>query len=230
MGLPSESSWPYTNVATTDTEFSWLMRELGQGVTRSDGATTLQGSANSSGMFSFVEAGRAIVRGYMYRNSTQVQLTHDAADTSPRIDTVVIELDVAAVDPADRAVLAIVKGTAAGSPVAPSLTQTDTGVYQFPLYDAYIAGSATNIAAGNITDRRVWRDPGVGRWSTATRPPTPYPNQTGFNTTTSKWETYDGSSWVDFDAGTVGGRAIFDGTNDPSAGLGADDDLYIKWQ
>lgn len=224
----AESSWPYTSVATTDIEYSYLMRELGQGVTRSNGDNTLKGSADSSGMVTKCELGRAIVRGYMYNNSAQITVGHSASTANPRIDTVVIKLDVAAVTPSLRAVLYVVEGTPAASPVAPTLTQTDTGIYHFPLYDVLIGGSILTIAAAAITDRRVWRGTLINQWTTALRPSSPTPSQLGFNTTLGYWERWNGTTWVAFDAASVGGRKFWDGTSDPAGGLGSDNDVYFK--
>lgn len=227
----TETSWPFTDQPTTDTEYSWLMREIGQGVIRaSEGATSLEGSADSSGMVSYCEAGRAIVRGFMYRNSAQLELTHEASESNPRIDTVVIELNAAAIDPDPRALVKVIQGTAASSPIAETLVQTDTGIYQFPLYNVYIGGSATNIGPSDITNRRVWKPSLVGEWTTALRPLVPSPSQLGYNTTLTRWERWDGTTWVGLDAYTVGGRQLLDGTTDPTSGQGTDNSLYYKYQ
>jgi len=229
MARVSESCWPFTNVATTDAQYSWLLREIGQGVTNSNGASTLAGSADSSGMVTKVEPGRAIIRGYMYRNTDQFTVTHDPSATNPRIDTVVVELNVSAVSPSDRATVIIVKGTHAATPVAPTLTQSDTGIYQFPLYNVLIGANITNIGPSAVTDRRVWKGMTVGQWTTATRPSSPTPSQLGYNTTLARWERWNGSAWVGIDSATVGGRTFYDGTTVPSSGLGVDNDIYFKY-
>lgn len=224
----AESSWPYTSQATTDIEYSYLMRELGQGVTRSNGDNTLKGSGTGSAMVSYVEAGRAIVRGYMYNNTAQVTLAHDAADANPRIDTVVIKLDVAAVTPSLRAILVVLKGTAAASPVPPTLTQSDTGIYHFPLFDVNIAAGSLNVPNSAIVDRRVWRGTLIQEWTTALRPSSPTRSQMGYNTTLGYFERWNGTAWVGLDSVSVGGRRLYDGTGDPAGGLGSDNDVYFK--
>lgn len=222
----AETSWPYVSQATTDSEYSWLFRELGQGVVRSSGDTTLQGSADSSGMDSFLDVGRAIMRGYMYRNTATLTLTHDASDAQPRIDLVVLELDITAPDYADRIVAKIIKGTAAATPAEPALTQTDTGIYQMPLYGVNIAASASVIAAGNIYDKRIWIPQRYTEGTTEQRPANPQMNALHYNRTLSRFERWTGSAWAGIDASSVGGRHFFDSTVDPSSGDGVDNDVW----
>lgn len=188
----AQSSFPFQSVDTTETQYSQLFRLLtprGHGINGVPGDTTLKASANSSGMNVTVTAGQAIVRGHMYISTATETLAIQPSEANPRIDTVVLTLDPTA----NSIVLAVVKGTAAVSPSAPSLTQTDTGNYQFALANVAVAASATTISAGNVTDRREFID---NVWTTATRP-TPRLGLIGINTTTSQVEWYNGTAWVD---------------------------------
>ena len=226
MAEASESSWPYVAEPTTDAEYSWLLREMKNGVTRSNGSNTLKGSADSSGMVTFLDPGRCIIQGFMYRNTATFDLTHDASTAQPRIDVVVIELDTTEAVADDRAQARIVKGTAAASPVVPSLTQTDTGIYQLPLYQVAIGAGVTNISNGNVTDLRHFRPTMNDRGTTAERPSDPVLGELYYNTTLTRWESYNGSTWVGLNATTVGGRTIYDSTSDPTSGDGINGDLW----
>ena len=111
-------------------------------------------SGVSATMKSQVNLGVAYVEGIRSEIYTAAeQVTHDAADVSnPRIDTVCLEVNTTAGVRNSRIV--IVKGTAAGSPTAPDLTQTAT-VWQMPLADVRINAGVTNAANFVYTDRRV---------------------------------------------------------------------------
>lgn len=188
----AQSSFPFQSVDTTETQYSQLFRLLtprGHGINGVPGDNILKASANSSGMNVTVTAGQAIVRGHMYISTATETLTIQPSESNPRIDTVVLTLDPTA----NSIVLAVVKGTAAVSPAAPTLTQTDSGNYQFPLANVSVASSATTISAGNVTDRREFL---YDVWTTATRP-SPRLGLLGINTTSNQVEWYNGTTWVD---------------------------------
>ncbi|KAK2701927.1 hypothetical protein QYM36_019428 [Artemia franciscana] len=112
----------------------------------------LEVTGDSSGLNVKVAAGAGYVRGHYYASTAIETLTIDAGDGNPRIDTVVLRLEYGSVNDIH---LVVVKGTPAASPVAPSLTQTETGVYEFPLANVAVAAGAVTISAGNVTDRRL---------------------------------------------------------------------------
>lgn len=103
-----------------------------------------------------VATGRAFIghtskRRY-YRNTAALTLTIEAADSSnPRDDLIVVEMREAT---ATRSVsLAVVKGTAAGSPSDPSLTTTEA-TYQFAIARVRVGAGVSTIVNANITDLR----------------------------------------------------------------------------
>jgi hypothetical protein len=147
----AQSSWPFENIDTSETQFSQWARQIGEGI-RKDYSSELEVTADGSGMSVDVLAGQALVRGHYYDNSATETVTIPNADlTNPRIDTVVLRLDPSA----NSIVLAVVQGTPASSPVAPSLTQSEANVYELPLADVAVAAAAVVISSGNLTDRRL---------------------------------------------------------------------------
>ena len=196
----AQTSFPFENADTNEGQYSQLFRRLQvTGVSGAPSTTDLKVTGDSSGMSVKVAAGYAIVRGHMYKSDAQVTLTIGASTSNPRIDLAVLTLDPTA----NTIVLAIVAGTAATSPVAPSLTQSDEGVWQFPLAQVLVPASATTIAAGNVTDVRAFIGTQFGRWTTATRPTnlTNAPliiGTAGFNTTSATPEYWDGTAWQPF--------------------------------
>lgn len=201
----AQTSWPFQGVDTTETQYSRLLRHVvtngRSGVNGLPGDNNLKVIADSTGMNVKVQVSggnsQAIVRGHMYNSTAQETLTIGAANTNPRIDTIVLTLDPSL----NTIVLAVVQGTAAASPSAPTLSQTDTAAYQFPLANVLVAANATTIDAGAVSDRREFL---VDCWTTATRP-TAFAGLIGYNTTISHMETYNGSAWkqIAFDGDSI---------------------------
>lgn len=155
----AQTSFPFENIDTTETQFSQWARNIGEGVKGSSGGTELKPFGDSSGMNVKVYAGQSMVRGHYYISTATETLTVAASNpTNPRIDAVVLELDPTA----NSIVLKVLTGTAAVSPVAPTLTQTDAGIYQQLLGLVAVAAATGSITAGNVTDSRTFLPvPGV---------------------------------------------------------------------
>jgi len=146
----AQTSWPFENIDTSETQFSQWARNIGEGV-KTSALNELEVFADSSGMQVKAKSGQAMVRGHYYNNSAQESLVITAADpTNDRIDNVVLELDPSA----NTITLKVVAGTPAGSPTAPSLTQTDSGIYQIKLAEVLVGAAVTTIAADKVTDSR----------------------------------------------------------------------------
>ena len=130
-------------------------------------ALDLKVSADAGGMRVFVQPGFAIVRGFAYTSDAVEMLAIATANTTERIDSVVLRLN-----PSTNSIsLVVLTGTPGAG--APALTQTDTGVYEFLLGTVTVAGSVTAIGPSAVTDARQFTGNGVGCWTTATRPSSP---------------------------------------------------------
>jgi hypothetical protein len=103
-----------------------------------------------TGMVLLIDTGRAWVRGRYYENTASVSLSISAANaTNPRIDRVVLRLDVT-----NRNIgLAIKTGTPAASPVTPTLTQNST-IYELPICRYTVTAGAT--LPTNLVDERQY--------------------------------------------------------------------------
>lgn len=206
----TQTSWPFEGVDTTETQYSRLLRNIGQGVNGVPGDNNLLVYADSSGMNVKVKVAgglsQAIVRGHMYQSTAEETLSISASATQPRIDAVVLRLDPSA----NSIVLAVVTGTPATSPSAPSLTQTDTAIYELLIAHVSVPGSATTISSGNVTDKRTFIE---NVWTTANRKPA-FLGLTGFNTTIGKLETYTGSTWEVVTPTSLDASVITSGTID----------------
>lgn len=98
-----------------------------------------------------VTAGRGMARGIMYDNDAAVTLDiDDNSSGNPRIDRIVLRADWTA----QTIRLAVLKGTPAGSPTAPALTQTDGTTWEVALAQVAVANGFSTIVDGNITRER----------------------------------------------------------------------------
>lgn len=148
----AQTSWPFENIDTSETQFSQWARNIGEGVIQ-DRGNELEVYADGSGMNVKVRDGDYLARGHYYTNSGTETLTVTAADPSlPRIDSVILRLDPTA----NSILLVVLAGTPNASPSAPALTQTDSGIYEVKLADIAVAAGAVVISSGNVTDARSY--------------------------------------------------------------------------
>lgn len=115
----------------------------------------LKVTAAGDGMKVNMAPGSAMVNGYLMDaiddGAGVYQLTLNAGGSQPRIDRIVIRLDLSSTA---RTVLPAVKlGMPAGTPAAPTLTRSGE-VYEISLAQIYVAAGATTITAANVTDER----------------------------------------------------------------------------
>jgi microcystin-dependent protein len=106
--------------------------------------------ALGTGMTVNVATGQAWVYGRHVKSDAVESLAISAADpTKPRIDLVVLRNTFAS-----GITLAVLKGTAASTPVAPTCTTTGGLIYEIPLAQVLIGAGVTVIAANKVTDVR----------------------------------------------------------------------------
>ena len=188
------SSYPFENIDTSETEFSRWSRNFNDGVKGTPLTTDLKPFADASGLNVKIYAGQALVRGhYFFMDATEILTISTPNATLPRIDAVVLELD-----PAFNSIVPkVIPGTPNAIPVAPTLTQTDSGVFQQLLGTVAVSAAASTISNGNVTDLRLFMGQRFGIWTTASRPTNPVAQTTiGYNTTLNIQEYWDGSAWV----------------------------------
>ncbi|QOV06149.1 tail protein [Streptomyces phage Salutena] len=189
----SISSYPFDGQAVSEGQYSYLFRELAShsGIADQVGGSGFAVQADGSGMNVKVNPGFAVVRGHAVQSTATETLTIAAASAATRYDRVVLRLDPTA----NNITLAVVQGTSGGG--VPALTQTDTGVFEFPLATVTVPVGAATISAGNVTGEREYLGNTVGGWTTATRPKSPRTGRLGLNTSTNRWEFWDGTKWTD---------------------------------
>lgn len=223
----AEQSFPFENIDTTETQFSqWASNFQDTGVQGSPTGTELKVTAEGSTLSVLVDVGQAFIRGHYYINTEAIELSIASAGLDTRIDYVVVELD----PEANTIAAKVIQGTAVASdPVAPTLTQSATEVYQLPIAQITIPNSTLAITNEMITDVRTFMSNRVGIWTTATRPVNPIENQTlGFNTTIGAHEMWNGTAWVGFaDPISTQGDLIVGGVSGAPERLpiGADDQV-----
>lgn len=193
----AEQSFPFENVDVTETQFSqWARNFQDNGVKGVPGDNNLRVSGDDSGLQVRVAAGQAFLRGAYYLNSTQATVTLTSPGAQARIDAIVLELDPVANSITAKAVAGSPHPT---TPVAPTLTQTDAGVYQLLLAYVTLPADTASVTAGMVSDQRTFMGTRFGVWTTATRPSNPVAMQTiGYNATIGAHEVWKGSEWLPF--------------------------------
>jgi len=107
-----------------------------------------------SGLSFAITTGAAMIDGYFHNNvGSETFFLSPASGGQNRIDVMVLRLDKTA---GERKVsLAIKQGTAAASPVAPTLS-TSGDVIELALYQFYVPSGASNMAGVTVTDLRQY--------------------------------------------------------------------------
>lgn len=201
----AQSSFPFENIDTTETQYSQLFRTLNSGVNGSPDSGELEVDAAGAGLAVDIAAGQAMVRGHFYASTeVETRALTTADSTNDRIDTVVLRLDPVA----NTILLAVKTGVPDPAPVAPALVQTDGGVFEQPLANVLVPANAG--IPGTITDRREFMGTKLGSWTTAGRPDPGTRVLFGFNSDTQSIEFYNTVTevWTPVGAG-VGFEATF---------------------
>jgi len=225
----AEQSFPFENIDTTESQFSeWATNFQETGVQGSPTGTELGITVTGSDLNLTIAAGQAFIRGHYYINTSDLVLAVTSAGVNTRIDIVVVELD----PEANTIVTKIVSGEAvAADPVAPTLTQSATGIYQLPISTLTIPTSTVAITAEMLVDTRTFMGNRIGIWTTATRPANPTAYQTlGYNTTIGSHESWNGIAWVGFfdPITTEGDLVVGDATGQASRLAVGENDKVLK--
>jgi len=205
----TQTSWPFENVDTTETQYSYLFDRLKtSGVAGFPDDAVLKVTAPGGTMTVTTAAGFAIVRGFMYYSDAVVTNTITASSSNPRIDLIILRLDPSA----NSIVQAVLTGSPAASPSAPALTQTTTGIYEIEIGRVTVPALATTISSGNIKDTRNCLTHGVGIWTEDSRPNTAnYPGRLGWSITNQVLEVWTGSAWEEAVPNNINASSITNG-------------------
>jgi len=223
----AEQSFPFENIDTTEAQFSeWATNFQETGLQGSPDGTELTITVTGSDLNLTVAAGQAFIRGHYYINTSDLVVAVPTAGVNTRIDILVVELNPTT----NTIVTKLVQGEAVSAdPVAPTLTQSATGIYQLPIATLTIPTSTVALTSGMLVDTRTFMGNRIGIWTTATRPANPTAYQTlGYNTTIESHESWNGTAWVGFfdPITTAGDLVVGDDTGQASRlGVGTDDQV-----
>lgn len=106
----------------------------------------------ASGMKVTVGTGSLLINGRYGYIEEPATVTLEGADTLPRIDTVVLRLDLSSA--VNNIRVTYHKGAAAASPARPVLTRNGT-VWELGLADVLVTANSTALAQKNVTDTRL---------------------------------------------------------------------------
>ncbi|WP_017728486.1 hypothetical protein [Halalkalibacterium ligniniphilum] len=126
---------------------------LSTGLLHTDNIPALAVGCEGTDLRTFVDPGRAIMQGYGYENTSRLYLEHALPEaTLDRIDRIVLRLDKRNQSRFIR--LFVVQGTAAETPVAPSL-QRDEFVYELSLAQIRVRANTSTLNPADLVDERL---------------------------------------------------------------------------
>jgi hypothetical protein len=135
-------------------ELPILFSAFGDGVVAGALSGDFAVTYDAAGLDVDIAAGKALLDGILVTNPSSRELTIAAADaTHPRIDRIILELTRTAGDTYGKVVLKVLSGTAAASPVAPTLTDS-ASTLQISLAQVRVNALATTVAS--VTDERAY--------------------------------------------------------------------------
>ena len=114
-------------------------------------------SLDTGGRNAVIADGVILIKGQLWRCDALVNTAIPAASAQNRIDRLVIRLTRGATTAATVVAAAVVTGTPSGSPTIPALTQTPTGIWEYPV--AHWTSTSAGALTGLIDDRRLTNDP-----------------------------------------------------------------------
>lgn len=126
---------------------------LSSGLVHRDNEPSLKVRAEGLDMKTYVDAGSAIVKGHLYKNTGQHFLQHEPSNgTEDRIDRIVLRYDG---NVEKRYIkLFVKKGLPASYPSPPTLTR-EGNIHELSLAQVFIKSKSGSISELNVTDERL---------------------------------------------------------------------------
>ena len=161
----------FTQLSTTS-DWESVLSILGfeSGIDASVGSAMVP-SLDTGGRNAVIADGNALIRGQFWRCDAPVSTPIPAASAQNRIDRLVLQLNRGATSSPGVVTPVVVTGTPSGTPVLPALTQTPTGIWQFPVshWTSTSAGAITGLIDERFLSNDVWHNVvGDSGWSALT--------------------------------------------------------------
>lgn len=144
---PGDERWHYAS------DFAdYFGNVLSSGLLLNENAYGLMVKVDPNSLKTYVEPGKALIKGYSYENTLPLYLQHDLPEVSQnRIDRIVLRLDLSN---ANRYIRAFVKkGTPSSNPVPPEL-QRDQYIWELSLAKILVRANTATLLAEDLTDER----------------------------------------------------------------------------
>ncbi|MEL3959649.1 hypothetical protein NST17_21070 [Caldifermentibacillus hisashii] len=126
---------------------------LSTGLLHKDNVPGLSVSVEVGTLNTIVSPGKAIIKGYLYENTTSLTLTHSIPEpTLDRIDRIVLRLDLRN---SERNIkLHVKEGMPDTDPVPPAL-QRDDFIYELSLAQVRVQANTVQLSPSNLIDERL---------------------------------------------------------------------------
>lgn len=129
---------------------------LSTGLLHTDHVPGMEVSVAAGTLNTVVSAGKAIMLGRLYENTSNLTLTHSIPEaTLNRIDRIVLRLDLR--NSARNIHLAVKEGAAGAAPVPPELTR-DNFIYELSLAQILVRANTSQLQQADLLDERLYED------------------------------------------------------------------------
>jgi len=126
---------------------------LSTGLLHTDGTPGLLVSTELGTLNTVVAPGKAIMKGYLYENTSAVTLRHNSPEpTLDRIDRIILRLDLRSTE--RKILLHVKEGVPNSNPVAPAL-QRDNFIYELSLARVRVKANTIQLLQADLTDERL---------------------------------------------------------------------------
>lgn len=193
MAVQNARPSPFVQLTSdADWEAIFVSMGVGDGVV-ADPSTSLAPSLDTSGRNIVIAPGSALIKGKLWSCDASVSTPIPAASAQNRIDRLVLRLARTASTAATFVQPVLIQGTASGTPVEPTFSQTTTGNWDIPIahWTSASSGSLTGLVDERVfTGKTMLSGLSTQRPTWLTRPTLMY------ETDTNNLVVWNGSSWV----------------------------------
>lgn len=143
---------------TTTAEWEYLMGAMScvNAIDASIGGA-MAPTLDTGGRNAVIADGVVAIRGQLWRADAPVSTVIPAASAQNRIDRLVIRLNRGATSAPQVVQPVVITGTPSGSPAIPPITQTPTGIWDYPV--SHWTSTSAGALTGLVDDRRLTNDP-----------------------------------------------------------------------
>jgi len=143
---------------TTTADWEALMSMIGPAAAiDASVGNAMNPTLDTGGRNAVIDTGNILIKGQLWRCDAPVSTPIPAASAQNRIDRLVLRLTRGATTSATVVQPVVITGTPSGTPTLPAITQTPTGIWDYPV--CHWTSGSSGALTGLLDDRRLMNDP-----------------------------------------------------------------------